>query len=170
MQVFIDSESAMHSALRIAFDSIIAEFSAQGHVDTGGALSQIKTEVKTTPDGIVGRIYGPKYLVYVNAGVKGNRVRYPIKVMVQFFRRRGLSERAATSAAWATRAVHQRSQMPTLASLRFSKTGKRTQFVNEGYKNAEQAAQLAFANVIEKGLTLNLGNAFSGPFEINILL
>ena len=102
---------------------------AQGHVNTGKLSQSIDYQIVNDEKTIIGRMFFADYGIFVNVGVRADRVRYPIRVMVEWFQQRGLSEREATRAAWATRAVHQREGIPTRASARFSETGERTRFV-----------------------------------------
>lgn len=108
----------------------------QGHDNTGKLRESIKYDVIADTRTIVGRMYFEDYGLYVNVGVRAANVRYPISVMIEYFRSKGLNEREATSAAWATRTVHQREGIPTRASSRFSQTGQRTQFVEKAIEES----------------------------------
>ena len=102
---------------------------AQGHVNRGNLSESIQYKIEVSGDIGIGKIEISDYGIYVNVGVKAGRVNYPIQVMIDWWQDRGLSEREATSAAWATRAVHKREGIPTRASARFSETGDRLGFV-----------------------------------------
>lgn len=102
---------------------------AQGHVNRGKLSDSIQYTVEVSGDIGIGKIELADYGIYVNVGVSVGRVNYPIQVMIDWWQDRGLSEREATSAAWATRAVHKREGIPTRASARFSETGDRLGFV-----------------------------------------
>lgn len=112
----------------------------QGHKLTGSLQSRIDYRITTTNDGYSIIITAPKYALYVNFGVSAGKVRYPIRVMVEYWRKRGLPEKEATRAAWATREKHKKEGMPTRASARFSKTGKRTGFISEAVKKSMNQA------------------------------
>lgn len=109
---------------------------AQGHDNTGRLRESIQYDVIADTNTIVGRMYFEDYGIYVNVGVRAASVRYPITVMIEWFRSKGLNEREATRAAWATRAVHQREGIPTRASARFSQTGQRTGFVEKALEDS----------------------------------
>ena len=102
---------------------------AQGHVNRGNLSESIQYKIEVSGDIGIGKMELAGYGIYVNVGVKSGRVNYPIQVMIDWWQDRGLSEREATSAAWATRAVHKREGIPTRASARFSETGDRLGFV-----------------------------------------
>lgn len=102
---------------------------AQGHVNRGTLSESIQYTVEVSADIGIGKMELADYGIYVNVGVSASRVNYPIQVMIDWWQDRGLSEREATSAAWATRAVHKREGIPTRASARFSETGDRLGFV-----------------------------------------
>lgn len=108
-----------------------AMLKAQGHVNRGTLSDSIQYSVEVSGDTGIGKMEIADYGIYVNVGVKANRINYPIQVLIDWFQDRGLSEREATSAAWATRAVHKREGMPTRASARFSETGNRLGFVED---------------------------------------
>jgi|JI9StandDraft_2_1071091.scaffolds.fasta_scaffold64416_2 hypothetical protein len=112
---------------------LIEAADVQGHRLTGSLAKNIGYEVTGSDNEAEAKIYGPDYAIYLNYGVAPGKVRYPISVMVDFFRKRGLPEKEATRAAWATRAKHKREGMPTKSSARFSRNGKRTGFLQEGF-------------------------------------
>ena len=115
----------------------------QGHKLTGSLQSRIDYKITEVSDGYTVTITAPKYAIYLNFGVSANKVRYPIKVMIEYFRKRGFAEKEATSIAWATRAKHQKEGMPTKASARFSSDGKRTGFVTDAVtKSMNEAAEI----------------------------
>ena len=116
-------------AMEIFRDEMALEARAQGHYQTGAGESSLEIEVKESTTGLQGVITGQGYLLVVNAGLPPERIRYPIRVMIQYFRRHGLSDREATRAAWATRTIHKRTGMPTRGSYAFSSTGERKGFL-----------------------------------------
>ena len=112
---------------------LIEAADVQGHRLTGSLAKNIGYEVTGSDNEAEAKIYGPDYAIYLNYGVAPGKVRYPISVMIDFLRKRGLPEKEAKSKAWATRTVQQREGMPTKASARFSRNGKRTGFLQEGF-------------------------------------
>lgn len=102
---------------------------AQGHVNRGTLSDSIEYTIEVSGDIGIGKMTLLKYGIYVNVGVVAEKVNYPIDIMIDWWQTKGLGERDATSAAWATRAVHKREGIPTRASARFSETGDRLGFV-----------------------------------------
>jgi hypothetical protein len=116
------------------------ELKAQGHRLTGTLEQSIVYEVEKTPVGIVGTMYSEDYGLTVNFGVPASRIPYTsggkrggtslyIQGLIEFWEKRGLADREAVGAAFATAAVHAREGMPTRASYRYSSTGDRTGFI-----------------------------------------
>jgi hypothetical protein len=123
---------------------IVDEWIAQGHNMTGEFAAKLTHEVRYVGkvvevdiiDGTA-RGYG-KILEY---GVKPQQIRYPyararIEGLVRFVGGRGIaSGKLALSIAYAIATTHKREGMPTAASVRFSKTGKRTEYVKDVEKD-----------------------------------
>lgn len=123
---------------------IVSEWIAQGHQMTGEFAERLRHEVRqgngwAEIDIIDGteRGYG-KILEY---GVKPDRIRHPyararIEGLTRFVELRGIAQgRLAVSIAYAIATTHTREGMPTAASVRFSKTGKRTEYVRDAEKD-----------------------------------
>lgn len=119
---------------------IVDEWIAQGHNMTGEFAAKLTHEVRdfgkvVEVDIIDGtaRGYG-KILEY---GVKPQHIRYPyararIEGLVRFVEGRGIaSGKLALSIAYAIATTHKREGMPTAASVRFSRTGKRIEYVKD---------------------------------------
>lgn len=136
---------AVLDAVLIAEGSVKAEAVLQGHVDTGAMVKTMKHEIVFDERTAKGIVFAEDYSVYVNVGVKAERVRYPIKVMIAWWRRKGLPTLEATRAAYATRAKHEREGIPTVNSRRFSKTGKRLGFVQDGLDKVKTEMEKVFS-------------------------
>ena len=135
------------------------ELRQQGHYLTGNLEQSITYEVKTTTSGYTGVMYAADYSIAINLGVRPEKIPYGgrtgrggkslyIEGLISFFRRRGLPEKAAQGAAFATATIHKREGMPSRSSFRFSKNGRRTGFVTQviGGKT-EQLAAILRANL-----------------------
>ena len=129
-------------------DYIKKEGEDQGHRDTGKMLDTLEIVVDEESGQVTGKLLAEGYGVFVQTGIAAGRVNYPIRVMVEWWKRKGLDEKSATRAAFATRAKHRREGIPTKASNAFSKTGKRVGFVSDGIQKALFEAQ----NLFEKEL------------------
>jgi hypothetical protein len=142
----------------------------RGHSDRGDMVNSIVYELSEAGDTVTATMYGNNYSVYVNYGVAAGRVKYPIKVMIDYLKRKGLPEKEATSAAWATRAIHKKEGMPTKASARFSKDGKRTHFVNDGFDEAMDEAIRYFEETTNNTIEVTISGIFKSEIETNIIL
>lgn len=124
-----DIKPILENVMQLMQGRFRASLKAQGHVNKGNLSDSIAYTVEVSGDIGIGKMELADYGIYVNVGVSASRVNYPIQVMIDWWQDRGLSEREATRAAWATRAVHKREGIPTRASARFSETGDRLGFV-----------------------------------------
>ena len=125
------------------------ELREQGHYLTGALHNSI--DYKVTRRGqtvVIAEMYSLDYGLIMEVGVKPNKIPYGgrgggasggtskyIQGLVTFFQKRGLDERGALSAAFATANVQKREGMPTNGSFAFSANGRRTGFVSETLEN-----------------------------------
>lgn len=142
MSVFSDIVPVITEVMTLLRDDLRKEADAQGHTLTGRLSDSIEFEVVEQTGEVVGRMYAEDYSTYVEMGVKASRIPYSgrsgrggtslyIQGLVSFWEERGLSDREALSAAFATAAVHKREGMPTRSSYRYSSTGERTGFIRQ---------------------------------------
>lgn len=134
-------------------DEIQTELREQGHMNTGELYNSVGGSISQIPDGAVVNIEMNDYHVYVEKGVRAGRIpfggksrgaktsRY-IQGLIQFFRNKGLSEKEAKGAAFATAKTHAREGMPTSGSYRFSKNGRRLKFIDESTRASAQIDDL----------------------------
>lgn len=127
-------------------DNLALEWISQGHQLSGAAASSLTSHIEQTPTGVMVSILTDKeYMFIQNQGVRPERIKYPIQVMVNYLVQRGINPEAAKKIAWAVRAVHLREGMQTRASARYSKTGHRKGFVEDMIQRCEAAIEkLAF--------------------------
>lgn len=120
--------------------NIQKELVAQGHKLTGGLASDIDIEISQDGDNIQGRLLIRKYGIYIDRGIKADRIPYTrasrrggtskyIQGLIDFWQKRGLQTREAKRAAFATAQAHKREGMPTRNSYRFSRNNRRTGFL-----------------------------------------
>lgn len=160
---------AVLEGILIAKGSIKRELIDQGHVLTGKLRDSIREEVSWDNRQAQAILWAEDYAVIVNVGLDKSKVRYPISVMIEYFRKRGLPIKEAKRAAYATRTVHQREGMPTKASSRFSKSGYRRGFIQRGLqpvakeieerfeKRMGYAIEIIFNQVVQKIEPLEIG-------------
>lgn len=156
------------------------ELRGQGHELTGKLLDSIHFEISSDGTEAVGQMFFEDYGVYVNLGVKAERVPFGkgggtkggkskyIQGLIEFWEHRGLSGREAIGAAFATAHVHAREGMPTRASYQHSGTGERTGFVRtavvDRIDKIGESIQRRFGQMLE----LQFANSFSDNQAITV--
>ena len=138
------------------------EWAAQGHHLTG-AWEQSLTTVATDAGAVAtANCYGG----IVNSGVPAKRIPYGgrsghegnskyITGLLNYFKLRGLPEKEALRATFATAAKHKKEGMPTHASLQYSSTGSRLRFIQTALDNApdaDAAICTAFDEIIDNAM------------------
>lgn len=121
--------------------NLIAEWVAQGHHLTGAWEQSLRGTIVQSPDSV--SVIGTMnyYGAILEQGVSANKIPYGgrrasggtsqyIQGLVGYFKKRGLNEREAIRAAFATANKHKKEGMPTKSSAIYSKTGQRTKFIN----------------------------------------
>lgn len=140
--------------------AIRQEAKAQGHHLSGNLDESIEFEIigDENSGNLLGRMYAADYSGYLEFGVSADRIPYTpggrgkggtskyIQALISFFEQRGLSDREATGAAFATATVHAREGMPTSGSKQHSTTGERLGFI----KTAVGKSNDELANIIEE--------------------
>lgn len=139
-QMFLTSlRSHINEILEFVKQELIDEYEAQGHKLSGALADQMKIEITTLTDGVMGIIFINDYYKYLDKGVSANRIPYTqgsgkksskfIEGLIRFFQiRLNLSQDQAKGAAFATAQKMKKEGMPTRGSYAFSKNGKRTDF------------------------------------------
>ena len=78
------------------------------------------------------------YAQFVNDGVPAESASYKqVPFLINYFKLKGLAEKEATAAAFATVKTWMKEGMPTQASKRFSKTGSRVNMIESAFTGAE---------------------------------
>lgn len=143
----------------LAIQAVAIEWKAQGHNLSGKAIRELETRIVEKANSTVIEGYVIDYMSNINSGVPASRIPYNpgsgarsskyIDGLINYVKRRmGKSDREAQRIAFAIASKHKREGMPTKGSRRFSKTGKRTGFIEQALDNIEpQLAQL-----IEQGI------------------
>lgn len=172
--IVISNESIMQleSIKIIATNTIIQkikdEFKLQGHSLSGAFEQSLRVIVEKTPEGfsLIGR--GNHYGGILNSGVEAQKIPYSgktgrggtslyIEALRKFVEARGMaSGKEALSIAFAIAAKQKKEGLPTNASKRFSKTNKRTQFVQEGMKKSLPDFKAQLSNLMKKEIVDSL--------------
>lgn len=115
------------------------EFVGQGHHLTGAFEGSLHGTVLNT--GMKTQLRGQmaSYGIFVNTGVNASRIPYNegsgagtskyITALINYWKLRGLNEKEATRAAFATAKTHKKEGMPSAGSYMFSSTGQRKSFI-----------------------------------------
>jgi hypothetical protein len=139
------------------------EWRLQGHELTGSAVKQMETMVRMEINTLIIEGFVPDYMAINNSGVTAARIPYTpnsgrppskyISGLIDYVQRRmGKSEKEAKSIAFAIASKHKKEGMPTKTSARFSKTGKRTGFIEQALdKNSQK-----FVELIENAITFSV--------------
>lgn len=143
----------------LALQAVAIEWKAQGHNLTGKAIREMETRIVEKGNVTVIEGYVIDYMATINAGVTASRIPYTrgsgarssqyIKGLTEYVKRRmGKSEREAQRIAFAIASTHKKEGMPSKASRRFSKTGKRTGFIEQVLEDVEPQ----LLELIERGV------------------
>lgn len=150
----------MLQGAQILADEAVNVWTKQGHHLTGGWENSLKYSIIAT--GRDTTITGTMnyYGVFVNAGVGADRIPYGgpktgattskyIQGLISFWKLRGLSDKAAISAAFATAKKQKKEGMPTAGSYQYSESGQRTQFIAAAEKESGPKVDEAILNGID---------------------
>jgi hypothetical protein len=147
----------------LAISVVANEWRLQGHELTGSAVKQMETMVRMEINTLIIEGFVPDYMAINNSGVAAARIPYTpnsgrppskyISGLIDYVQRRmGKSEKEAKSIAFAIASKHKKEGMPTKTSARFSKTGKRTGFIEQALdKNSAK-----FVELIENAITFSV--------------
>jgi hypothetical protein len=143
----------------LAISVVANEWRLQGHELTGSAVKQMETMVRMEINTLIIEGFVPDYMAINNSGVTANRIPYTpnsgrppskyISGLIDYVKRRmGKSDKEAKGIAFAIASKHKKEGMPTKTSARFSKTGKRTGFIEQALdKNSQKFVELIEVSV-----------------------
>ena len=131
----------------IVLISVKAELEAQGHKMTGDLYNSIKYEIRSEASKVIIDYSFLDYGMVQNYGIKADRIPFSagsgakkskyIDGLVKFVQNRmGKSGKEAERIAFAIARKHKTEGMPTKGSTKFSKNGRRTNWINEGIAEA----------------------------------
>lgn len=147
-------KKAFQEVEEVMSSSIVQNIREQGHTLTGRLERSVTAH--TSQFNIAG--YMLDYGGIVDSGVNPSRIPFRlgsgaksskyITALTNFFILRGLNEKEAKSAAFATARKQKKEGMPTKASSRFSLSGKRKNFVAESWNENEKKVD----KIMSKGM------------------
>lgn len=155
----------------LALQAVAIEWKAQGHNLTGKAIREMETRIVEKGNITVIEGYVIDYMATINAGVTASRIPYTrgsgarssqyIKGLTDYVKRRmGKSDKEAQRIAFAIASRHKKEGMPTKASRRFSKTGKRTGFIEQALEDVEPQLLELIERGIEEGIIFVIDSFF----------
>ena len=143
----------------LAMTVVANEWKAQGHNLTGSAIKQMETMVQFQINTLIVEGLIPDYMAINNKGVLATKIPYYpgsgrkeseyIKGLMRYAKQRfGASDKESKSIAFAIASKHKKEGMPTIKSQKYSKTGKRTGFIETALdKNSQK-----FIEIIENAI------------------
>lgn len=155
----------------LAIQAVAIEWKAQGHNLTGKAIQELETRIVEKADSTIIEGYVIDYMATINEGVPASRIPYTrgsgarssqyIRGLTDYVKRRmGKSDREAQKIAFAIASRHKREGMPTRASRRFSKTGKRTGFIEQALTDIEPELAQLIEQGVEKSINFVIDSFF----------
>ena len=174
MQIFQDAAQKIGD---IAVEAVKLELAAQGHRLTGALIDSVTYQVKQTSNGALVEGLLLDYGIPVNTGVPaanipysgsrsggGNASKYIAGLTLFAKLKFRVPQKEAQRIAFAIANKHKKEGMPTQASKRFSKTGKRTGAIQDGLEAVEDKIQ----EVINEVLTAYINILFVDVFKSNL--
>lgn len=174
--MIIDIRKVVSDSLDNALDIMIKgaqrELNAQGHSLTGNLINSFTKDIKIFANSMQGDIYAARHGDAMDTGIKSYKIPYErgsgakvskfIDALINYWTKRGLGTIEAKRAAFATANVQKREGMPTRASYRFSRNGRRTQWkkhtIDATQNNISKAFDLLKSFQIQLDNFLNDGN------------
>lgn len=150
------------------------ELQQQGHVLTGALRDSIQYSIKysagITAGTVIAEMTALDYGMIVEVGVPANKIPYGgrtgkggtskyIQGLVRFWQiKKGLGEREALRAAFATAAVHKREGMPSRGSYGYARNGERKNWIKNTLANNLEQVQRVLKNEVNVTLTIMMGD------------
>jgi hypothetical protein len=145
------------------------ELKAQGHSNTGKLEKSIAYDIELKAEKIVVSMFMNTYGVFMDTGVSPSKIPYSgrtglggrskyIEGLISYFRSKGLNERNAKGAAFATATIQKREGMPTRNSYRHSSNGRRTGFVNEAWTSIQSEFEKIVTDHFYSRMSLEIEN------------
>ena len=176
MTITQSTANAIADALKVVSARSIRKFQAniddQGHNLTGRLKGSFETVTRQTENTSEADILVEGYGQFVDQGVKAARIPYSgrsgrggkskyVEGLKDFFIKRGRGATEALRAAFATAAKHRREGMPTRASYRFSRNGKRLGIITDEIPGIETD----LVQTVENTVALELQTAIIAKFR-----
>lgn len=130
-EIYRGAENLINQIIRKGMDD-------QGHYLTGAMSESLESDVSKKGKADIMEGFAVYYTKFVNDGFSASSANFKqVPFLVEYFKKRGLAEKEATAAAFATVKVWMKQGMPTQASKRFSKTGSRVEMIEAAFVGSE---------------------------------
>jgi len=169
----IVSKELLEKIANLSIQSVAIVWRLQGHELTGNAVRQLETRIVERGNDTVIEGYVTDYMAELNEGVPASKIPRPgtaaydklIVDLAGYARKRGLTgRRSYEQIARAIASRHLREGKPTKASRRFSKTGKRTGFIEQALTDIEPE----LAQLIERGVEESINFVIESFFKTQL--
>lgn len=164
-------QSAIQVISNTAKMAVVIAWRAQGHELTGKAARSIEERIVQTTGGVEIQFYIEDYMANINQGVPANRIPYSpgsgakyskyIAGLTRYAKLRfGASQKEAENIAFAIARKHLKEGMPSIGSKRYSKTGRRTGFIEIGLEQEEDKVGRLIEDAVEQTYTALIESFF----------
>lgn len=155
---------------RLIRTSLVTELTKQGHILTGKLRDSIELVSRETARGFEIDGLFLSYGLPINTGVPGSRIPYSpgsgrkrskyIAGLIDFVRKRRLAtkESEVKGIAFAIARKQKQQGQPTRGSFRFSKNGRRSNWVDVGLKGVEQDIEKMIIDIWTEEINIGITN------------
>ena len=167
------SKALLEKIASLAIQAVAIEWKAQGHNLTGKAIAELETRIVERGNDTIIEGYVTDYMAELNEGVPASKIPRPgtaaydklIVDLAGYARKRGLTgRRSYEQIARSIASAYLRDGKPTKASRRFSKTGKRTGFIEQALTDIEPE----LAQLIERGVEESINFVIESYFKTQL--
>lgn len=152
-------KNILQSTLEKERDNYKKEFTRQGHNLSGKTADSFEINIRDSGATVVARVFVSEVAIYQDKGIKPERIPYRqgsgaknskyIDGLIRFWKlRKGLDDKEAKSAAFATARKHKQEGLHTVASRRFSSTGERINSLSNQFKTIDQQLEKEFDDLV----------------------
>jgi hypothetical protein len=150
--------------------SLVKELTEQGHILTGKLRDSIELVSKETARGFVIDGLFLDYGLPINTGVPGSRIPYTpgsgrknskyINGLIDFVKKRRLASKESEikGIAFAIARTQKKQGQPTRGSFKFTKNGRRSNWVDQGLKGVEETIEKLIIDIWTEEINIGITN------------
>jgi hypothetical protein len=163
-------ESRIPEIEKLIKNSLQSELTKQGHILTGSLRDSIELISKRTARGYLIDGLFLDYGLPINTGVPGSKIPYTpgsgrkrskyIDGLIDFVRKRRLASKASEikGIAFAIARKQKKEGQPTRGSFKFTKNGRRSNWVDEGLKNINEQLEKLVQDIWTEEINIGVTN------------